>query len=338
MLALGRKVMTYLDSILKSRDITLPTKGHLVKAMVFPVRVWMWESDYKESWVPKNWCFWTVVLEKTLESPLDCKEIQPVDLKGNQSWILTGRTDAKAETPVLWPSDAKKQLIDKDPDAGKDWRQEEKGMTWLNGITDLMDMSLSQLLQELVMDREAWHSAVHGVTKSQTQLSNWTDETALQYEGRESWYTKQYEQILKALKWLKETTRYTEYVLHKALDITKAKWLWWASQLALVVKNLLANAEDIRDLKSLGWEDPLEEVMGTHFSILAWRIPWTEGPGGWQSMVSETWLKQLSTYECKWLWEKSVQSCLWSGVAFTGKKHRGAFCFVDILLCLEGTD
>ena len=91
--------------------------------------VWMWELDYKENWVPKIWCFWTVVLEKTLGSPLDCREIQPVHPKGNESWIFTGSTDAKAETPILWPSDAKNWLIWKDPDAGKDWRQKEKGMT-----------------------------------------------------------------------------------------------------------------------------------------------------------------------------------------------------------------
>ena len=102
----------------------------------------MWELDYKESWAPKNCCFWTVVLEKTLESPLDCKEIQPVDSKGNQSWIFIGRTDAEAEAPIFWPPDAKNWLLGKDPDAGKDWRQEEKGMTedemvgwhhWLDG-------------------------------------------------------------------------------------------------------------------------------------------------------------------------------------------------------------
>ena len=89
---------------------------------------WMWELDYKESWVPRNCCFWIVVLEKTLESPFDCKEIQPVHPKGNQSWIFFGRTDVEAETPILWPPDAKSWLIWKDPDAGKDWRQEEKGM------------------------------------------------------------------------------------------------------------------------------------------------------------------------------------------------------------------
>ena len=91
--------------------------------------VWMWELDYKESWAPKNWYFSTVVLEKTLESPLDCKEIQPVHPKGNQSWVFIGRTDAEAETPILWPPDAESWLIWKDPDAGKDWGQEEKGMT-----------------------------------------------------------------------------------------------------------------------------------------------------------------------------------------------------------------
>ena len=116
-LLLGRKVMTNLDSILISRDIGFSS-----------VHVWMWELDYKESWALKNWCFWIVVLEKTLESPLDCKEIQPVHSK-DQSWVFTGRTDAKAETPVLGPPHAKSWLIGKDPDAGNDWGQEEKGMT-----------------------------------------------------------------------------------------------------------------------------------------------------------------------------------------------------------------
>ena len=129
-LLLGRKAVTNLDSILKSGDITLPTKIHLVKAMVFSSgHVWMRESDYKESWALTNWCFWTVVLEKTLESPLDCKEIQPVNPKGNQSWIFIGRTDAETETPTLWPPDAKNWQLGKDPDAGKDWKQEKKEMT-----------------------------------------------------------------------------------------------------------------------------------------------------------------------------------------------------------------
>ena len=124
-LLLGRKAMTNLNSILKSRDITLPTKVCLDKAMVFPEV--MWELDYKESRALNKWCYWTMVLEKTLESPLDCKEIPLVHPKGSPSWILVGRTDAETETPVLWPPDAKNWLLEKVPDAGKDGRQEDKG-------------------------------------------------------------------------------------------------------------------------------------------------------------------------------------------------------------------
>ena len=127
-LLLGRKVMTNLD-IWNQRHY-FANKGLSSRGDGFSSsRVWMWELDYKESWAPKNWCFWTVVLEKTLESPLDCKEIQPVHPKGGQSWVFTGRTDAEAETAILWPPHAKSWLIGKDPDAGRDWRQEEKGTT-----------------------------------------------------------------------------------------------------------------------------------------------------------------------------------------------------------------
>ena len=125
-LLLGRKVITSLDSILKSRDITLPTKARVVKAMVFPAFMYgceSWTVKKTERWR----CFWTVVLEKTLESPLDCKEIQPVHPKGDQSWMLIGKTDVETETPILWPPGVKNCLIRKYPDAGKDWRQEEKG-------------------------------------------------------------------------------------------------------------------------------------------------------------------------------------------------------------------
>ena len=164
---LGRKAMTSLDSVLKSRDITLPTKVCLVKAMVFPVVMYGYES----------WTIRKAECQRIDAFKLWCWRIKPVNLRGNQSWIFSWRTDAEAEAPILWPPDGKNWLIGKDPDAGKDWRQEEKGMTedkmvgwyhWLNGH------ELSRL-RELVMNREAWYAAIHGVAKSWTWLSDWTE-------------------------------------------------------------------------------------------------------------------------------------------------------------------
>ena len=159
-----------LDSVLKSKAITLPKKtGPYSQSYGFSSsHVWMWEMDHKKGLAPKNWCFWTVVLEKTLESPLDCKEIKPVSPKGNEPWILIGRTNTQAETPILGPHDSKSQLIRKDPDAGTDWGQEEKGAAedeMVGSIINSTNMNLSQL-QEIVKDKEVWRAAVHGVTES----------------------------------------------------------------------------------------------------------------------------------------------------------------------------
>ena len=138
--------------------------------------IWMLELDYKESWAPKNWCFWTVVLEKTLQSLLDCKEIKPVNPKGNQPWIFIGRTDAEAAAPILWPPMWRADPLEKTLMLGKTEgkrRRRWQRMRWFDSITDSMDMNVSKL-REIIEDREGWCAAVHGVTNSQTWLSNWT--------------------------------------------------------------------------------------------------------------------------------------------------------------------
>ena len=170
--------------------------------MVFPVVIYECELDHKESWALKTWCFWTVVLEKTLESLLNRKEMKLVNLKENQSWIFFGRTDAEAW--IVWPHDVKRQLLRKDPDAGKEWRQEEKGTTEdeMVGWHHLLNGHEFEQAPELVMDREVWHAAFHGVTKSKTLLSNWTELNLiyLQSQRQVEWWGWRITQLLSIWK------------------------------------------------------------------------------------------------------------------------------------------
>ena len=180
---LGRKAMTKPRQHIKKQRYPFAYKGLYSQSYGFSSsHIWMWELDFKGSWVPNNWYFWTLVLKKTLKSPLDCKEIKPVTLKGNQPWIFIGRTGSEAEAPILWPPDVNNWLIGKDPDAGKDWGQEEKGWQrnrWLDIVIDSMDVSLSKF-REIVKDREAWRAAVHGVAKNWTWFSDWTISTSVE--------------------------------------------------------------------------------------------------------------------------------------------------------------
>ena len=225
--------------------------------------VWMWELDYKENWAPKNWCSWIVVLEKTLESPLDCKEIQWVHPKGDQSWVFIGRTDA--ETPIFWSPDAKSWLIWKDPDVGKDWRQEEKGMTevemvgrhhWLNG----------QEFEQApgVGDGQGSLACCSPWDRQELDTTEWLNRTEpVLTQTALLWIISSGSALLPSIGMQKDeglqSCCFCPFVGRRATSV------------AQMVKNLPAMQET--QAWSLGWGDPLEKGIATHSNILAWRIP-----------------------------------------------------------------
>ena len=230
-LLLSRKAMTNLDGIFKKQSHHFADKGPFSQSYGF---------SNKQGHVPKNWWKWWswIVLEKTLESPLDSKEIKPVNPKGNQPWIFTGRTDAEAETIILWPHDAKIQLTGKDSDAGKDERQKEKGVAeikWLDSITDSMDMNLSKVW-EIVEDRGAWRATVHRITKRQTQLSDWTTATKHEFSPHYQAFpnstmgkntaseTRKYHLFIKCPPWVKHVL-----LLHYC-KVKMTGLVWWFLQ------------------------------------------------------------------------------------------------------------
>ena len=181
MLLLRRKAMTNLDSVFKKQRHHFSNKGLSSQNCFSSSQVWMQELALKEDWALKSWCFRTVVLEKTLEGPLDIKEIKPINPKGNWPWLFIGRTDAEAEAPILWPPDVKSRLMEKTLKLGKIEGRGRRGRQRLrlsDGITDSMDLNLSKL-QLIVKDRETWHVAVHGIAKSQPRLGNWTTTIAI---------------------------------------------------------------------------------------------------------------------------------------------------------------
>ena len=257
----------------------------------------MWELDYKESWALKNWCFWTVVMEKTLESPLDCKEIKPVYPKGNQSWIFFARSEDEAETPILWPPDMKNWLIGKDPDAGKDRRLEEKGtqgMSLLDGITYSIDMSLNKLL---VINREAWCAAVHGLQRvGHDGVTEWTEDfrtVMLQRLLRVFWAARDQT----SWSWRKSTFKF-KYSFKGLMLKLKLQYFGHLMQRASSLEKTLipGNTEGKGEEGGRGWDDYIASpTQCTWIRVNPGRW-WRAGePGVLQSMGSQKVRHNLRT-------------------------------------------